>query len=200
MKYRNLSLELYVKKLSSAQPVPGGGSATALVASLGIGLSLMVARITAQKASVRDKRMLRTYIRTLTAIHKRTLACIDNDPKAYERVLCCYRIPRIRVNRRRKLDAALVCAYNVMRDLCRDLVTVHDVNIKIFVIARGAIANDLCLSEVFVKAALSSAISTASLNADYVNNKRMRERLCDEIQQIDKKRRQRKNPCTRRYC
>ncbi len=44
-KFTTLSLEKYLNELASEKPVPGGGSVSAYVASLAMGLTQMVARI-----------------------------------------------------------------------------------------------------------------------------------------------------------
>ena len=43
------SIKDYLNKLSSEEPIPGGGGTSALVAALGIALMLMVARISLKK-------------------------------------------------------------------------------------------------------------------------------------------------------
>ena len=44
-KFTDLSLESYLNELASAEPVPGGGSVSAYVGALAMGLTQMVAKI-----------------------------------------------------------------------------------------------------------------------------------------------------------
>jgi len=181
-----------MNELSSAKPIPGGGSAAALVGAIGISLSLMVANITLKKVGNRGQKKLKIYIKKLKQFKKQISHLIDKDPKVYKRVINSYNLSRENPQRMVRIENALVASYNVMKQLCVDLCTVHDINSDIFSISRGAILNDVCVSEAFIKAALSSAISTASLNAEYVKNKRIKKRLLDELQRIDNKRKKRR--------
>jgi len=191
MQYRKLSLNAYVKELSSSKSVPGGGSAASLVATLGISLSLMVARITIKKVGRIEQKKLKHSIHTLMRLQKQTRILIDKDSKMYQKVVESYKLPTAYQRRTLQLQRALVASYNGMKKLCIDLCAVHKINLDIFAIARGAILNDLCVSEAFIKAALSSAVAIASLNAEFITNKRLRKKLLDEIEKIDNKKKKR---------
>jgi formiminotetrahydrofolate cyclodeaminase len=83
--YKNSSLKKYLDDLAAGLPVPGGGSAAALVASLGVALISMVIRFTLgrpkyAKYQTELKRMLAASERT----RKRLLELVDLDIEAFE--------------------------------------------------------------------------------------------------------------------
>ncbi len=76
-------------------PVPGGGSAAALVASLGVSLISMAANFSlgknsSQKVDQRIKKILKTSER----IRKRLLTLVDLDAEAYLRVVKSKKSPQ----------------------------------------------------------------------------------------------------------
>ena len=88
---RNLtkySLQEYVKLLASKQPVPGGGSAAALSASLGTALISMVGRYSIGKGKAKsiDSR-IQKIVSDSDRIYRRLLQLADLDAKAYLKVV-----------------------------------------------------------------------------------------------------------------
>src|SRR3989338_2773841 len=88
--YLKSSIEDYLKALSSEEPVPGGGGTSALVAALGIGLMIMVARISLKKQEGEKKENLNKVIETLERMHQNASDVVDLDPKVYEDVIASY--------------------------------------------------------------------------------------------------------------
>ena len=187
MSYRRMSVNKYLSKLASGTPIPGGGSAAAMVGALGISLSLMVVHITIKKVSRAEQKKIRHYINRLEKLKKRMERLIDKDPSVYQKVVKSYTLSKTNPQRTARIQKALRESYAVMKVLCVDLLAAHEINRKIFTRTRGAILNDLCVSEAFIRAALSAGIATASLNVEYIKNKKVKRRLLQEIQKIDGK-------------
>ena len=82
------TLEEYVNQLSSKEPVPGGGSAAALTATLGVGLVSMVARYSmGRKTNTKtlDKKFS-SILKQSETIRKRLLELTSLDSQAYLQV------------------------------------------------------------------------------------------------------------------
>ena len=191
MHYNKMSITKYVKELSSAKPVPGGGSAAALVGTLGIALSSMVVQITMKKASPAKQKELKRYLKELQRIMQATRILIDKDARTYRMVIMSYKLPRSQPRRAQRVQKSLFASFTVMKELCSYLLRAHAINRKIFRLSHGAILNDVCVSQVFLHAALSSAVATASLNAEYITSKKRRKKLLDQIQKINEQKRKR---------
>ena len=79
------TVDRFLKKLSSGEPAPGGGSAAALAGALGCGLGRMVATILLSRKKIRppEKRALKKEIQALTRVGKKLEDLIEEDARAY---------------------------------------------------------------------------------------------------------------------
>ena len=90
-----LGLEPFLRKLASADPTPGGGSAAALIGAMGAGLVRMVALLTSGSPKFahvagRAHEIAGGAQQLLDAF----VGCIDEDAAAYDRVTAAYRLPK----------------------------------------------------------------------------------------------------------
>ncbi len=81
--------------LASADPTPGGGSASALAGALGASLLLMVARMPKTKTSAdADRVPLDAAAAALAPLAGELRGLIDRDTEAYDQVVEAYRLPK----------------------------------------------------------------------------------------------------------
>lgn len=91
----SLSVNEFAQRLQSADPTPGGGSASALTGALGASLASMVARLTAKSpkfASIAE-RMGRAASEA-SDLAREYVAAIDEDAAAFDKVSAAYRMPK----------------------------------------------------------------------------------------------------------
>lgn len=80
---------------ASADPTPGGGSASALAGAIGASLLLMVARMPRTKGSPEvDRPMLDAAAAALARLRSELRALVDRDTAAYDEVVAAYRLPK----------------------------------------------------------------------------------------------------------
>ena len=92
---KNNSLEEFTKRIASKEPAPGGGGASALVASVGVALGDMVGELTVGKkkyADVEDE--LKELMSKAQSLRAQLLDCIDEDARAFEPLSRAYSIPK----------------------------------------------------------------------------------------------------------
>jgi formiminotetrahydrofolate cyclodeaminase len=93
--FRDLSVRAFVERLGSSEPVPGGGSASAVAASLGAALVEMVASLSAGKPKYADHARLYEASRSIGArLTTRFLDLADDDAIAYAGFAAALKLPR----------------------------------------------------------------------------------------------------------
>ncbi len=95
IRFRDLTVADFVHKLASAEPVPGGGSAAAIAASLGGALVAMVASLSEGRPKYAEHAALHAEaIAAGNALADRFLALADEDSDAYAGYGHAMKMPR----------------------------------------------------------------------------------------------------------
>ena len=107
-RFADLRIHEFVDRLASAEPVPGGGSASAIAAGLAAALLAMVSRLSAGRpkyAAYTD--VHERVLATADAATTRFLALADEDATAYAAYAAARRLPRDTAEQQAERDAAL---------------------------------------------------------------------------------------------
>ena len=132
--FRDVTVAAFVDRLSSSDPVPGGGSASAIAAALGASLVTMVASLTTGRPKYVDHEpMLAWATDTGRRLSSRFLDLADEDADAYGDFAAARKMPRdsdaeiaarnmaMRAAARRAAEAPLACV-----EACLELVGVAE--------------------------------------------------------------------------
>jgi formiminotetrahydrofolate cyclodeaminase len=113
-----LSISEYARRLASADPTPGGGSASAVVGALGASLVSMVAQLTAASpnfAPIAER--MRVVAGEGQRLSASFIAAIDEDVAAFDKVSAAYKLPKStdaeRASRTAEIQTALAGASDV---------------------------------------------------------------------------------------
>lgn len=94
-RFRDLSIDDFIARLGSSEPVPGGGSASAIAAALGASLVRMVAALSTGRPKYADHAALHEWAgATGQRLADRFLELADDDSVAYAGFGAAARMPR----------------------------------------------------------------------------------------------------------
>ncbi len=165
---------------ASAAPTPGGGSAAALTASVGLSLLAMVASMSrTRNGSDDDRATLDGALNAVEHLAQHTLTLVDDDAAAYDAVMEAYRKPRAteeeKDERRRAIEAALRGAAEVPLEVMRACRAGLTAAVDVARAGNPSASSDIGVSVELLKAALHSAALNVGVNlsslsdSNYVN-------------------------------
>ena len=109
--YRGLSVREFTRFLASAEPVPGGGGAAALVGALGVALGNMVAALTLGKPKYAEVEVEVAELRRRgEALQERLLEQINADAEGFRPLAEAYKLPKDEPRRAEILEQATLRA------------------------------------------------------------------------------------------
>nr|MCR4831222.1 cyclodeaminase/cyclohydrolase family protein [Pseudobutyrivibrio sp.] len=118
MSLTNKSVNEFTELLAAKESVPGGGGASALVASIGIALGTMVGQFTVGKKKYVDvEEDIIQLIDQAEVLRKSLLNCIEEDAKAFEPLSKAYGIPKDDPSRDEIMEKCLKDAARVPLDI-----------------------------------------------------------------------------------
>ena len=171
-----LTLDKFLSTLSSKEPVPGGGGASALAGALGNALGQMVANLTIGKkryADVEDE--IKGLLARMEDLQKEFVILADRDEEVFAPLAAAYALPsgtdeekaeKTRVMEGRLLDASLV-PLEIME---KSLEGLEIVKILAEKGSRMAVS-DAGVAAQFLRASLGGAVMNV-----YINTKSMKDR------------------------
>ena len=182
MEFKKKSAEDFVQELSSSAPVPGGGGASALSASIGMALGTMVSSLTIGKkkyAIYEDE--LKELKQEALQIQENLLNLIDRDADGFLPLSKAYGLPHSTEEeieeRNRVMEEALVGACQAPLEIMENIARAIEIT-QIFA-EKGS---KLAISDAGVSAAiLGASLKGASLNV-FINTKMLKDReIADRI-------------------
>ena len=122
--YSTMAVEDLLDAFASSEPVPGGGSASALAGAVGVSLLMMVAGLPKTRTGAPEEAAdLAEAASRLRPLRDNLTSLIDQDSQAYQEVLAAYRLPKDteaeKVARRTAVETAMRGATDVPLETMR---------------------------------------------------------------------------------
>ena len=117
---REMELQDFTERLAAKDPVPGGGGASALAASLGAALAAMVGNLTVGKPKYAAyEENVKIVIERAQELRKKLNGLIDGDAEAFAPLAEVYAMPKDAPERETKMEQALQAAASVPLEILR---------------------------------------------------------------------------------
>lgn len=167
------SVRSFITRLGAADPVPGGGAASALAGALAAGLFLMTVRITREKED--DKReLLASSEERLSALEQQLTALVDRDAEAYQRVRHAYGMPKDaedqRIKRAMEIQLANRGATAVPLEVAERCVDMLDAAVEIVRLGRASCISDAGVGNLLALSALTGALLNVQVNLQGIDD------------------------------
>jgi formiminotetrahydrofolate cyclodeaminase len=108
----SLSVSQFLDETASNSPAPGGGSISALAASLGAALASMVCRLTMKRdTNVTVQIELENVLIKSERLRAKFTDLIDEDTNAFKKVIAAHRLPKETIEQNAQRIAAIQSAY-----------------------------------------------------------------------------------------
>ena len=172
MSLTNKSVTEFTELLAAKTSVPGGGGASALVASIGAALGTMVGQLTVGKKKYIDvEEDIIKLMDQAEELRKKLLQCIDDDATAFEPLSKAYAIPKDDPTRDEVMERCLRDAAKVPMDILE--LACHAVDLQREFADKGS---KLMISDAATGVAmLAGAIKGAAVNVK-INTSSMKDR------------------------
>lgn len=169
------TIQDFLDVLSSKQPVPGGGGASALGGALGTALGLMVGNLTVGKkkyAAVEED--VRADMEKLLALQETFMELADDDAKVFAPLAAAYSLPTVTEEERaykaavmeENLLAASLVPLQIMEAAKEALELLKDLEQKGSVMA----VSDVGVAVQFIRTALTGAVMNVYINTKSMKN------------------------------
>ncbi|MCK9537187.1 MAG: cyclodeaminase/cyclohydrolase family protein [Bacilli bacterium] len=173
MKFKDMTINEFLKRLDSAAPTPGGGSAAALAVAVGISLIRMVSHITISKKKFQSLwvETKDEYLKTteyLNRLKAEALDLVDLDTEAYLEVVAAYKLPQNTDSEKSKrlqtiTKATLKAADTPYRTAEVALEALRTTQ-KIYPYAHKNAVSDIGVGVILIKTGLSGAAMNVKIN------------------------------------
>ena len=185
MSLTNETLDSFTRELGSRSPVPGGGGASALVASLGAALAAMVGNLTAGKekfAAYEDE--LRELIAQAQALSEKLNRLIDADAEAFLPLSAVYAMPKEAPERAERMEQALRAAAEVPLEILRCACQGIELHARLETKCSALAVSDVATGVVFCWSALYGAAINVKVNTRLMTDRAYVRRLDEETERL----------------
>ena len=173
-----LSVEQFVSRTASSQPVPGGGSVSALAAALAAALARMVAGLTCgrPKYATVEEQMEALKARAgdlLTSL----VTDVDRDSRAYGQVMDAFKLPKDSQDRGPAIQEALKQAARVPMDVARKALEVMQLAGQALEKGNPNARTDAAVGLMMARTAALGAIMNVRINLESIRERDFADRM-----------------------
>ncbi len=191
MNLQDLTVKEFIDKVTGNDPVPGGGSVSALNGSLAASLAAMVANLTVGRkkyAEVNDE--MEELSARLTGLSAQLLNDVDRDAEAYDRVFAAFKLPKEKDEekavRTEAIQRETKYAAQVPMEVAR---TAHAMLPLIDTVARKGNSNavtDACVAMMCTRTAVLGALLNVRINLTSITDEAFVKEMSAEAERLER--------------
>jgi len=187
--YVEKPMVVFLDKLASRSPEPGGGSVSALVGALGAALVSMVGNLTLGKekyADVQDK--VEELLGSSEKLRAELQDLIQKDTEVYADVSAAFKLPRVteeeKAERASRIQDALKLATEVPFEIGEKCLEVAQLSETSAVIGNVGAVSDAGVAVLLAEAAAQSAALNVKINVNSIEDREFSQGKWSRIQEI----------------
>ena len=185
MPFSDMTAQSFTDVLASAEPVPGGGGASALVGAIGVALASMVVSLTTgKKKYAAFEPDLKRILDQADMLRGELLAEIDEDARCFEPLSKAYGIPKDNPARAETMDDALRVACSAPMEIMRTAAHAIDLHAELVEKGSAIMQSDVGVGVLCCRTALEGASLNVFVNAKLMQDKEYAQDLCDEAESL----------------
>ena len=181
MSFTEMSALSFSDALASAEPVPGGGGASALIGVLGAALASMVANLTTGKKKYAEfEPDIQRILIKAAELRASLLPLIDGDAKCFEPLSRAYGLPKDDPNRDAVMEDALRRACTAPLAIMKSAAEVIELHAELAVKGSALMVSDVGVGVLCCKTALMGASLSVLINVRLMKDRAYADALKSE--------------------
>ncbi len=190
MKLVDLNVTAFLEKTASNEPVPGGGSISALSAAIATALGTMVTNLTIGRKKYAEKdEDMKAAAEKLNAMRQRFIELIDLDSEAYDQVFAAFKLPKEtdeeKAHRSAVIEEATKHAAEVPMEVARTALSAMPTILYIGQEGNTNAITDSCVAMMCARTAVRGALLNVRINLGSLKDEDYVERMKAEAVEIE---------------
>ncbi|MEF9922877.1 MAG: cyclodeaminase/cyclohydrolase family protein [Anaerovoracaceae bacterium] len=189
MSFTEKSCNEFVRVLSTKEPVPGGGGASALVGSVGMALGNMVGALTVGKKKYADvEAEIKQLMIKAETLQNQLLELVQRDADVFQPLAKAYGLPKEtdeeKTEKARVMEIVLKDACSVPMEIMRKCCEAIDLHREFAEKGSTLAISDAGVGVIFCKSALQGASLNVFINTNSMLDKDYAKRINDEADEM----------------
>ncbi len=190
---KNLMIKDYIEKLSSKEPIPGGGSAAALAGALSSALTAMVFNLTIGKKvyeeyNEEEKALINTTLKKIEDCNIELMDFMDKDGEAFLSLMAAFRLPKEsqedKIKRNDKIQLGYENALKVPLNLAKKCIELYEYVLVASKYGNKNVISDAGVAAILLQGAVESAILNVKINLSGIKDEDYKENIESECRKI----------------
>ncbi|MBS4538716.1 cyclodeaminase/cyclohydrolase family protein [Clostridium sp. D2Q-11] len=186
---QDLNLKDFLEKTGSNSPVPGGGSAAALTASLSASLVEMVSNLTVGKKKYEEVNEEMEEIKKIAMeMRKKFLNDIDRDSESFNGVMAAFKLPKEtdeeKNTRKELIQKELKNAALIPLEIAKNSYKILDISEKVVIKGNQNAVTDGLVATMLARTAVLSALYNVKINLISIKDEEFIKQVTEEMDKL----------------